>query len=208
MQNYRVLYAEDDQENQRVFKEILSTYFNDVKCANDGLEAISFFDANGADIVITDLNMPKADGLRVAKYIKKNSPQTPVLIISAHSDYQKLTQAIEIGVDGYTLKPIRIEKFIAQINRITDRLNLLKRSQHYEKLLKEHKEAIDRSAIVSKTDIHGRITYVNEAFAKISQYAPEELLGKPHNIIRHPDVPAAIFKDLSYIPTKKSKKRW
>jgi len=50
--------------------------------------------------------------------------------------------------------------------------------------------------IVSRTDFDGRITYVNETFARISGYKPEELVGKNHSIIRHPDMPKSAFKDL------------
>jgi aerotaxis receptor len=50
--------------------------------------------------------------------------------------------------------------------------------------------------IVSRTDLKGNITYVNDTFAQISGYSPSELIGKPHSIVRHPDMPKAIFKDL------------
>ena len=48
--------------------------------------------------------------------------------------------------------------------------------------------------IVSKTDTKGRLTYVNKIFMTMAGYTEEELLGKPHNIIRHPDMPKAVFK--------------
>jgi len=48
--------------------------------------------------------------------------------------------------------------------------------------------------IVSKTDTKGRLTYVNQIFMTMAGYTEEELLGKPHNIIRHPDMPKAVFK--------------
>ena len=50
--------------------------------------------------------------------------------------------------------------------------------------------------IVSRTDLKGIISYANETFAEISGYKIEELIGKPHNIVRHPDMPKAIFKEL------------
>ncbi len=50
--------------------------------------------------------------------------------------------------------------------------------------------------IISKTDLKGIITYVNTPFCKLAGYSKEELIGKPHNIIRHPDMPKAAFKDL------------
>jgi PAS domain S-box-containing protein len=65
-----------------------------------------------------------------------------------------------------------------------------------QKLLKDYKKAIDNSTIVSKTDKHGFITHANKAFCDISGYTQEELLGKPHNIVRHPDVDKKVFKEL------------
>lgn len=50
--------------------------------------------------------------------------------------------------------------------------------------------------IVSRTDLKGIITYANETFAEISGYSIEELVGKPHNLVRHPDMPKVIFHDL------------
>jgi len=55
-------------------------------------------------------------------------------------------------------------------------------------------EMKENDFIVSKTDIKGRITYANEIFMTMAEYTETELLGKPHNIIRHPDMPKAVFK--------------
>ena len=52
----------------------------------------------------------------------------------------------------------------------------------------------DEDFIVSKTDLNGRITYVNKIFMDLAEYTEDELLGKPHNLIRHPDMPRAVFK--------------
>jgi len=65
------------------------------------------------------------------------------------------------------------------------------------------KEMADNDFIVSKTDLKGKITYCNKIFMKMAEYKEEELLGKPHSIIRHPDMPKAVFKFLwDTIPTK------
>ncbi len=63
-------------------------------------------------------------------------------------------------------------------------------------MFKQYKEAIESSNIVSKTDIDGIITFVNDEFCKISGYSRKELIGKNHNIVRHPDVPKTKFKKL------------
>ncbi|ARU49633.1 Aerotaxis receptor [Sulfurospirillum diekertiae] len=62
--------------------------------------------------------------------------------------------------------------------------------------LEQYQSAIESSNIISKTDIFGIITFVNDEFCKISGYTKEELVGKNHNIVRHPDVPASTFKQL------------
>ena len=54
----------------------------------------------------------------------------------------------------------------------------------------------ENELIISRTDLNGTITYANEAFCSISGYEESELIGKPHNIVRHPDMPSETFKDL------------
>lgn len=63
-------------------------------------------------------------------------------------------------------------------------------------LLQQYKEAVDQTVIFSKTDPKGNITYVNDMFCEISGYSKEELIGKSHNIIRHPDMEGEVFKEM------------
>ena len=60
--------------------------------------------------------------------------------------------------------------------------------------------------IISRTDLNGIITYANETFCEISGYDESELVGKSHNIVRHPDMPSSAFKDLWH--TIEDKKQW
>lgn len=60
--------------------------------------------------------------------------------------------------------------------------------------------------IISRTNLKGEITYANETFCEISGYNLGELIGKPHNLVRHPDMPSAVFKDLW--KTLQEKKQW
>lgn len=75
-----------------------------------------------------------------------------------------------------------------------------------EELLSQYKDAIDKSTIVSMTNLHGRITYANDEFCRLSKYNREELVGKPHNIVRHPDMPKEAFREMW--ATIKSGKIW
>ena len=67
-------------------------------------------------------------------------------------------------------------------------------------------EVPEDELIISRTDLNGVITYVNETFCDISGYEMDELIGKPHNIVRHPDMPAIAFKELW--ETLQNKKQW
>ncbi len=55
---------------------------------------------------------------------------------------------------------------------------------------------LNEAALVSETDLYGTIIYVNDKFCHTAEYSREELIGKPHNIIRHPDMPASVFKEM------------
>ncbi|MCX6051775.1 MAG: PAS domain S-box protein [Campylobacterales bacterium] len=73
-------------------------------------------------------------------------------------------------------------------------------------LSEQYKKAVDLSSVVSKTDPKGLITYANKNFCDISGYSQEELIGKSHNIITHPDTPVKTFAELWKTIT--SKKIW
>lgn len=64
----------------------------------------------------------------------------------------------------------------------------------------------DGKLIVSRTDLNGTLTHVNDAFVEISGYEIDELIGKPHYILRHPDMPSAAYKDLWH--TAQSGQKW
>ena len=72
----------------------------------------------------------------------------------------------------------------------------MKMSPTRAKIIDEEVKWDKTQTIISKTDIHGTILYMNDAFEKASEYNKIELIGEPHNIIRHPDMPKVIFKVL------------
>ena len=81
-----------------------------------------------------------------------------------------------------------------------------KESDTSRAFLNSYKQAVDESNIVSKTDVKGIITYVNDEFVRISGYTKEELIGRAHNVIRHPEMPESVFEELWR--TIKARKIW
>ncbi len=65
-----------------------------------------------------------------------------------------------------------------------------------ENIDKQVVKAVDNAFIVSKTDLQGNITYVNDLFCKVTGYTREELIGQPHNIVRDPSVSKSVYKEM------------
>ncbi|EQB40394.1 hypothetical protein M947_00935 [Sulfurimonas hongkongensis] len=84
--------------------------------------------------------------------------------------------------------------------------DLAKELHQTNKILKEYKKAVDESTIFSIGDLSGKITYANKQFRSISGYTLEELIGKPHSIVRDPNTPKEIFEDMWQ--TIQNKKVW
>lgn len=98
---------------------------------------------------------------------------------------------------------IKNELYIDYEHLLSQKCNI--KAKH-SNLLSEYKKAVDLSNIVSKTNPKGLITYANDKFCEISGYKREELIGKAHNLIRHPSMPSSVFKELW--DTIKNKKTW
>ncbi len=202
----KLLYVEDEEKTRNILSDFLQKHFEEILVAENGLDALDIFKHNDIDIVLTDLHMPKMDGLNLIKNIKSINSDIPVIVLTAYSDHNILIDCIQLNVDGYILKPIDLELVFKEIRKAEEKIKLQNRYNNNLKLLNEYKAALDASSIVSKTNHKGIITYVNKAFCDISGYTKEELIGKNHNIIRHPDTPASVFKNMWN--TIKAKERW
>ena len=109
---------------------------------------------------------------------------------------------------------IKNEKYIDSINdllvqkdEIGSISNSVKKQILESQKSKEYESTINGSSIVSKCDVDGRITFINEQFEKISGYSADELIGQTHNVVRHPDSKKELFKELWHTISKE-KKPW
>jgi len=195
-QQLKVLYVEDNADAREMTVMILEDFFSNIVVAVDGEDGYNKFKEDDFDIIITDINMPKLNGIEMIKKIRKLNNNIPILILSAHNEDEFFIEGIKLGIDGYILKPIDVDQLTIMINKVVDKYTYKKESEKNLHSLKNYQKALDLSSIVSKTDKKGIITYVNDAFCTISGYTKEELVGKNHNIVRHPDNPKDIFKDM------------
>ncbi|WP_434580590.1 EAL domain-containing protein [Sulfurimonas sp. NW15] len=206
-QSLKVLYVEDDIDAREITTMLLEDFFDTIIVAQNGQEGLEKFQKESIDIIITDINMPHMNGLEMAKKIRAINKEVPIIILSAHNEEDFFLQSIQIGINGYLLKPIDMKQLSSTIFQVTQRYKYALQAKQNLHLLKEYQEATNNSAIVSKTDTAGIITYVNDAFCEISGYTKEELIGKNHNIIRHPDNPKSIFQEM-WDTIKNKKKIW
>jgi len=192
----KVLYVEDNAEARESTLMILEEFFDDMLVAIDGQDGFENFQRHGVDLIITDINMPRLNGLEMIKKIRIFDKDVPILILSAYNESGFFIDSIKLGVEGYLLKPIDMKQFLGVLKKVTEKLMLKAEVEKNISFLHQYQEATDHSAIVSKTDINGCITYVNDKFCKIYGYSKDELIGKNHNIIRHPDNPSLIYEDM------------
>ncbi len=195
-QDLTLLYVEDDNLYIDLVIELLQPQFKKIHIAKNGRKGVELYHTLRPDIILSDVTMPVMSGVEMAAEIKESDAEVPIVLLSGQNDIGAITDAINIGVDGYLFKPIDPDKMHTLLTKLAGNIRNKRQLVQEQKLLEEYKKAVDASALVSKTDVNGMITYANEAFCEISGYTKEELIGKNHNIIRHPDVPDALFKDL------------
>ncbi|PHS57784.1 MAG: response regulator receiver protein [Sulfurimonas sp.] len=106
-----------------------------------------------------------------------------------------------LDYNGNIIEYISIRTDVTELENIKQELenNLNISNKNFSEAYKtaqQYQTAIDKSNILSRADIDGKITYVNQEFCKISAYTKEELIGQSHNILRHPDNPKSLYQDL------------
>lgn len=193
-----ILYVEDDKELRNKVKSLLKLIFKKVLIAEDGEKGLELYFKNKKDIdvIVSDINMPNLNGIDLLKTIRKDNKKIPFILSSAYTETEYLIESIKYNVSEYIPKPIDIKNMLSKIADLCKEKDNTQKLILKEKEIKMYLDALNKVAIVSKTDLKGNITYVNDIFCEIAQYSQEELLGKSHNIVRHLDMPKSAFQIL------------
>ena len=113
----KILVVEDNKKLlQTIEKEIIKHF--EVKCCEDGEEALYLIKQGIYDLVVLDLTLPSLSGLEVLKNIRKDYIDTPVLILTAKESLDEKMEAFSIGANDYLTKPFYMEELIARIYAI------------------------------------------------------------------------------------------
>ncbi len=108
--NKSILIVEDDRQSNENMAFFLQEFFAEVFCAYDGEEAWHLYCKNRPDIVLTDIEMPRMNGLELVTKIRAKHPNTPVIVLSAYSHRNYLFKAIPLKIEEYLVKPVTYEK--------------------------------------------------------------------------------------------------
>lgn len=111
----KILCVEDEPQALAQLELSLESFCKELYCAKDGMDALEVLKENEIDAVITDLNMPRLDGLGLLDIIKQKYKKTIVIIVTAHSESNYLLKAIELKADGYILKPLNLQELFSLI---------------------------------------------------------------------------------------------
>lgn len=103
----KILYVEDDDIARENAVEFLENYFENIYEASDAISALRLYEEIKPDIIITDIQMPKLNGLEFIKRIRANDKKTQVIVLTAFSDKDYLFKAIELQLVKYLTKPIK-----------------------------------------------------------------------------------------------------
>ena len=118
----RLLYIEDEKEIRDTYFEYLETQFREVEVAVDGEEGYRKYQAFKPDIIVTDIMMPKIDGLELVKKIRTIDCETQIIVTTAVNDNSMLLQAVGLNMADYVIKPFTIEKLNIALDKAKARI--------------------------------------------------------------------------------------
>jgi len=149
-----LLYVEDDETTRNYMQERLKKRVKQLYIAYDGEDGFAKYQKHKPDIVLTDVVMPNLNGIDMARKIKEVNHKVPIVITSAHGDTSYLLDAIDLGIDGYLLKPLNKEKLFSTLE------NNIKRNFLEQELLQKKDDLIlHQSKLASMGEMVGYIAH-------------------------------------------------
>ncbi len=195
-----LLYVVKDKNNEDNNLEYFKNFFNEVALIDNGIDALKEFGENKFSIIISDIDIDGINGFELIEKIKNINKNIVTMIYSQNDDKESFLKTIYLKIDGYLMPPFDTNNFLEILCKSIEKCKAKKEKKEKKieslRIQKQFTDLVDKNSIISKTDKNGIITFVNENFCKVSEYTKEELLGKTHNLVRHPDNSEEIYIDL------------
>ena len=117
----RILIVEDEKKMAAVLKKGLEADNHRVSLAFDGRSGLELASTSEFDVVVLDLMLPVIDGFEVARRLRKNDNQTPILMLTARDAVPDVVKGLDVGADDYLTKPFAFEVFLARLRSVARR---------------------------------------------------------------------------------------
>ena len=132
-----VLYVEDDSEIRENYARVFQELFSSFQTADDGLEGLEKYTAAPCDLLITDINMPRMNGIDMIAKILEINPEQSIIVTSAHDEAQYLLQLIDLGIEKFLIKPVNFSKMAAVLFRSCKRISEFKELHEYQNRIED-----------------------------------------------------------------------
>lgn len=162
----KVLVVEDDKNLNSLIKTYLLNAGYEVISAFDGLEAISAFEDNKIDLVLSDIMMPYLDGFELAKKLRIIDEFIPIVFMTARDDKPSKQLGYKIGVDDYITKPFDLDELVMKINAICRRLKIVIVNELAVGNLKMNKE--ERITLINEEEVNLTVREFDILYAMLS----------------------------------------
>jgi len=122
LKNKTVLFVEDDQIMKMQISKVLEMLFQKVFCAEDGESAYLLYKEQSPDIIISDIKMPRMNGIELIEKIRQTDYKIPVILLTSFTEKKILLGAANLSVDGYIIKPVELTTLIVTITKAMQRI--------------------------------------------------------------------------------------
>lgn len=126
----QLLIVDDDPGILSLLKDFFSSYGYPFRMAQDGVEALKLLEQFEATIIITDLLMPNMDGMELIREVKKNAPETDIIVITGFAKQYRYTDMIKAGATDFIQKPFNLDELEAKLNRVIMERQLRAKLRH------------------------------------------------------------------------------
>jgi DNA-binding NtrC family response regulator len=161
----RILVADDEASAREGLAGLLRSEGFEVDLAEDGQEALSKIEALAPDVLVTDLHMPRLDGMALLERAREVQPELVVVMVTAVTDLETAVQAMQKGAEHYLTKPVQFDELLVVIDRALSRRRLVREAGELRSRLKER---------LSFGNIIGSSPAMQAVFDVIEQVAPSK----------------------------------
>ncbi len=168
MNNYTnkvsILYVEDEDDVREGYARALSRISSHLSIATNGEEGLALYKEHHPDIIVSDIKMPKMNGIEMVKEIKEIkelNPDINVIFTSAHSESAYLLEAIELQVEAYLLKPVDKKSLVKIVEKLSKNILLQKENETQREILQHIMDSENNISAISNGE---RISYASKSF--------------------------------------------